>query len=83
MDPAHPLVTTLADSVSQVTRRRPVVVGAPYACDLFALQQVFNMPAVVFGPRGGNAHAADEYLELSTVFEFWECLLAFVVNWCG
>jgi acetylornithine deacetylase/succinyl-diaminopimelate desuccinylase-like protein len=41
------------------------------------------MPAVVFGPRGGNAHASDEYLELSTLFEFWECLLAFVMNWCG
>jgi acetylornithine deacetylase len=83
MDPAHPLVTRLADSVSQVTHRMPTVVGAPYACDLFALQQVFNMPAVVFGPRGGNAHAGDEYLELSTVFEFWGCLLAFVINWCG
>ena len=83
MDPAHPLVATLADSVSQVAHRTPAVVGAPYACDLFALQQVFNMPAVVFGPRGGNAHAGDEYLELSTLFEFWECLLAFVMDWCG
>jgi acetylornithine deacetylase len=83
MNPAHPLVTMLADSVSHSVHRTPAVVGAPYACDLFALQQVFNMPAVVFGPRGGNAHAGDEYLELSTVFEFWECLLAFVMNWCG
>ena len=83
MDPAHPLVTMLAGSVSQVTHMTPAVVGAPYACDLFALQQVFNMPAVVFGPRGGNAHAGDEYLVLSTLLEFWECLLAFVMDWCG
>jgi acetylornithine deacetylase len=83
MDPAHPLVISLAGSVSQVAHRTPAVVGAPYACDLFALQQFFNMPAVVFGPRGGNAHAGDEYLDLSTLLDFWECLLVFVMEWCG
>lgn len=83
MDPVHPLVAALAGSVHRVTGTRPPIAGAPYACDLFALQRIFNMSAVVFGPSGGNAHAADEYLELDSLFTFWECLLCFVLDWCG
>ena len=83
MDESHPLVTTLAESVAQVTGRQPAVLGAPYPCDLFALQQIFGMPALVFGPSGANAHAPDEYVELESIFQFWESLLLFVMQWCG
>ena len=83
MNPGHPLVATLADSVSAVTGKAPVVTGAPYGCDLFVLQRDFGMPAVVFGPSGGNAHSGDEYLELEPLFAAWECLLAFIMQWCG
>jgi acetylornithine deacetylase len=83
IDPAHPLVTTMADSVAQVAGQAPAVVGAPYACDMFALHQIFQMPALLFGPTGAQAHAADEYVELDSVFAFWESLLLFVLAWCG
>ena len=83
IDPKHPLVTTITDCASQVIGRAPTVVGAPYACDMFALQQIFNMPALVFGPTGANAHAADEYVVLDSVFSFFEALLLFVLRWCG
>ncbi len=78
----HTLVTMLADSAKSVTGRQTDVLGAPYPCDLFALQQIFDMPGVVFGPAGGNAHAADEYVELDSLFAFWESLLVFVMRWC-
>ncbi len=81
-DPAHPPVTTLASSVAQVTGQPPVVKGAPYQCDMWALQRLFNMPAVVFGPAGGNSHAADEYVDLGSVFAFAESLLLFILEWC-
>jgi acetylornithine deacetylase len=83
MDPAHPLVTVLADSAARVVGQPPVVVGAPYACDMFALHRYFNMPALLFGPSGAQAHAADEYVELESVFLFWESLLLFTMEWCG
>ena len=83
MDKGHPLVTTLAGSVAQVTGRQPAVLGAPYPCDLFALQKIFGMPALIFGPSGANAHAPDEYVELESIFQFWESLLLFVMQWCG
>jgi acetylornithine deacetylase len=78
----HALVATLAECVKLVTGQPTDVLGAPYPCDLFALQQIFDMPGVVFGPAGGNAHAADEYVELESLFAFWESLLIFVMRWC-
>ena len=83
MDPKHPLVKTMQDSIRQVLGREPIVTGAPYACDMFALHQIFGMPALLFGPAGGNAHAADEYLEMDSLFEFFETLMVFVMAWCG
>jgi acetylornithine deacetylase len=83
MDPAHPLVTTLAGCVAAVSGQAPAVMGAPFACDLYALQQLFGMPALVFGPHGANAHGADEYLDLDSLCTFWEGLLLFVLDWCG
>jgi acetylornithine deacetylase len=83
INPDHPLVKTMADSVAQVTGGAPEIVGAPYACDMFALHQFFNTPALIFGPTGANAHAADEYVDIESVFTFWESLLIFVMEWCG
>lgn len=83
IDAAHPLVTTLRDSVVQMTGSKPAVKGAPYPCDIWALQRTFNMSAVVFGPAGGNGHAADEYIVVDSVFAFAESLLLFVMEWCG
>jgi acetylornithine deacetylase len=83
MDPTHPLVTTMVDSAARVCGHAPTIVGAPYACDMFALHQIFGMPALLCGPTGANAHAADEYIELEGVFQFAETLLLFVLDWCG
>lgn len=79
----HPFVSALSASVAQVTGSAPEVIGAPYPCDLWALQRTFDIPSVVFGPEGGNAHAVDEYVDLESVFTFWRSLLHFVLNWCG
>jgi len=83
IDPAHPLVTTLANCVMQVTGQPTGVKGAPYQCDIWAHHRTFNMPAVVFGPAGGNSHAADEWIDLESVFAFAESLLLFTLEWCG
>jgi acetylornithine deacetylase len=83
MDPKHPLVETLAEVATEVLGQRPDVLGAPYACDLFALQHVFDIPSLVFGPVGGQAHANDEYIDLESLFKFWETMCALVLCWCG
>jgi acetylornithine deacetylase len=44
---------------------------------------LFDIPGVIFGPIGANAHAADEYVDLESLFTFWEIAYAFVLEWCG
>jgi acetylornithine deacetylase len=81
-DRRHPLVTTLQNAIEQVTGESSTVKGAPYSCDLWALHRIFDMPGVVFGPAGANAHAADEYVVVESLFTFVEALLMFVMEWC-
>jgi acetylornithine deacetylase len=83
IEPSHPLVLTMADCARQVIGQEPAILGAPYACDMFALHQIFHIPGILFGPAGANAHAADEYVDLESLFLFWETLLLFVLDWCG
>jgi acetylornithine deacetylase len=83
IDAGHPLVTTLSQAVTRATGHAPTVKGAPYACDMWALHRTFHMPAVVFGPAGANAHAADEYIDVASTLTFAEALLLFVMDWCG
>lgn len=83
IEPGHPLVTTLAECAKRVMGRAPAIKGAPYACDMWALHRTFHMPAVVFGPTGANAHAADEYIDLPSTFAFAETLLLLIMEWCG
>ena len=83
MDPDHPLVQAMVDAATPVLGHPPEITGAPYACDMFALHQIFEMPGILFGPTGANAHAADEYIELDSLYAFWKAMLRFVVTWCG
>ncbi len=79
----HPLVTALRQSMAQVTGAAPMVRAGAYNCDIWALQRTFQMPAVVFGPKGTNSHAADEHLDLASLRTFAEALLVFICHWCG
>jgi acetylornithine deacetylase len=38
---------------------------------------------VLWGPRGGNAHNPDEYVEIDSLLDATSVLLAFVCRWCG
>lgn len=78
----HPLVTGLNDTARQVLGRDVPVEGIEGPCDLFVFHE-FGIPAVLWGPIGGNTHAADEYVDLASVESAAATLLSFVCNWCG
>ncbi|MFL5759622.1 MAG: ArgE/DapE family deacylase [Thermomicrobiales bacterium] len=45
---------------------------------------VFNgVPAVTFGACGANAHAADEWLDITSMAPTAKALGAFILDWCG
>jgi acetylornithine deacetylase len=57
--------------------------GAPFACDGFMFNLYSSTPALVLGPSGGNAHAADEYLDLNSYEQLIQWYAQIIVDWCG
>jgi acetylornithine deacetylase len=79
----HPWTRCMAASAEAVLRRPPVVTAAPYPCDAGLMQRDFAIPTLLFGPSGGGAHNADEYVEFDSVMRTAEVLLAATLAWCG
>jgi acetylornithine deacetylase len=77
------LVTELADCATRVMGRVPPLAGIEGPCDMYVFHTVAHTPAVLWGARGRNTHAADEYVEIDTLIEAAKVLLVFVHNWCS
>jgi len=41
------------------------------------------VPALAWGPKGGNMHAADEYVDLDSVLAVAHVLAVFAARWCS
>ena len=80
---SEPLVRELTACATRVLGKEPPAVGIEGPCDMYMFHQGFGMPAVLWGARGGNTHAADEYLEIDSVIAAAKALLLFVCRWCG
>ncbi len=83
LDGQPDLVTMLSDTFRQVTGTEPLVRGIGGPCDMYVFHQHFNTPAVLFGPRGGNTHAPDEWVDLDSALVVTETLARFICRWCG
>ena len=64
LDPSFPLIDQLAEVATAVTGQTTLVQGAPFACDAFMFNVHSSTPAIVFGPKGANAHAPEEYIDI-------------------
>ncbi|HEY6245154.1 MAG TPA: M20/M25/M40 family metallo-hydrolase [Pyrinomonadaceae bacterium] len=78
----HEFARCLASSFQNVTGKTPALTGAEYPCDGFLNQNYFGMPTLIFGPRGAGAHNANEYVEVASVLQTAEVLLAMALQWC-
>ncbi|MFK7691810.1 M20 family metallopeptidase [Paenibacillus sp. HJGM_3] len=57
--------------------------GTPFACDGFMFNVYSSTPALVLGPAGANAHAADEYMDLASYSELIRWYAEIMADWCG
>jgi acetylornithine deacetylase len=57
--------------------------GSPFACDGFMFNLYSDTPALILGPKGGNAHAADEFLDLDGYERLIRWYAEMIVDWCG
>lgn len=77
-----PLVSGLRTCAAKVLGSQPAIAGLDGPCDMYIFHQL-GIPAVLWGPSGGNTHGADEYLEIDTAVAAAKVLLLFVCDWCG
>jgi acetylornithine deacetylase len=65
------------------TGHAPRYGGVPLAADTYVFNLYAATPAITLGPRGGNAHAADEFVELDDVVDLVRVLTRTAVAWCA
>ena len=82
IDPGCPLVSELSAAVKHTLGFEPAVAGIEGPCDMYVFHE-FGIPAVLWGPRGGNTHMHDEYVEIDSLVQSTKALLSFVCSWCG
>jgi acetylornithine deacetylase len=81
IDPDHPFLPVLEDAI-QRSRLEYKIAGAPLACDAFMFNLNSPTPAITFGPRGGNAHAADEFVLVEDVIQLTKVYARTIQSWC-
>jgi acetylornithine deacetylase len=79
----HPWTQCMANSATVSLGRKAVVTAAPYPCDAFLLNREYGIPTLVFGPCGGGAHNKDEFVEIKSIQQTAEIILAAALEWCS
>jgi acetylornithine deacetylase len=77
------IIGALSACAQQVTGQKPAVRPLPAPSDLYLVQREFGIPGVHYGPGGGGAHAADEYVVLEDIVTVTKTLSLLALEWCG
>lgn len=81
-DPEHPFVQTVCRAVEEVSGDEATFIGRSSGIDS-RFAPYFEMVAACTGPRAGNIHGIDEYVELPSVLETAKVLALSILLWCG
>lgn len=73
----------LAGKVASLTGGAAETYCAPFACDGFMFNRYSSTPAVILGPVGENAHAADEFVSISSLLQLTQVYIEAILAWCG
>lgn len=79
-DPNHPFVVAFKSCSERVLGRIVEITGSPGSADTQYVQY-FDQPTVIFGPRGGNGHGANEYVDLESLMRTTKVLASFIMEW--
>lgn len=79
----HPIVRALSRGYQRVLGQAPEIRGAPFACDVYIFNLYSPTPCALLGPRGGNAHAPDEWVEIQDLIDLTKIFADTAVEWCG
>lgn len=82
IDPGEPFIQTLK-TASESVLGTPFVGRIATAVNDMRYYVFQGVPSTCFGARGANAHAADEWLDLTTMVPAAKVLAKFIVDWSG
>jgi acetylornithine deacetylase len=82
VDPAEPIVAVLRERATAHLGREPRMQGHSAWMDA-AFTSAAGIPTVVFGPAGAGAHETEEWVDLASVGDCAEVLLATAAAFCG
>ena len=57
--------------------------GLGIASDAFAFREASNTDVVILGPKGGNAHGLDEWVDIDSFFKVIKIMVLTAVDYCG
>ncbi|MES0341767.1 MAG: M20/M25/M40 family metallo-hydrolase, partial [Candidatus Humimicrobiaceae bacterium] len=57
--------------------------GLGIASDAFAFKEASKTDVVILGPKGGNAHGIDEWVEIESLFDTLKILALTAIDYCG
>jgi acetylornithine deacetylase/succinyl-diaminopimelate desuccinylase family protein len=79
----HPLYRSAAKATQQVVGYGLEPLGASGSNDTSYLTNLAGVPAMAFGPGGGNAHAPDEWTDIKTLVTFAKIYGLMMLDICG
>jgi len=56
--------------------------GIPFATDAYAFRKVSKTDVAIIGPKGGNVHGIDEYVEIDSVFNLIKIMVLTAIDFC-
>lgn len=78
----HPIVSCAVRCMEELPHRQVIVRGAPFACDAYVFNKHSPTPALILGPGGARAHAADEYVLVDDLVDLVRVYARMIVDWC-
>lgn len=81
--PSDHKIVSVAERAMKQIGREAIVRGAPFACDGYIFNRHSPTPALVLGPAGARAHAADEYVEVQDIIDLVRLYARMIVDWVG
>lgn len=81
-NPEDPFVLAFKSAADSILKSDTELAGATWGMDT-RLAPYFNMPAISFGPNGGNVHGVNEYVDIESLLDCTRVLAAFIMDWCG
>jgi len=81
-DAKHPFIVCLKEAAETMAERKVSFIGRASGLDA-RFAPYFGMPSACIGPRAGNIHGIDEFVEIPSVLETCKILSLVILNWCG